>query len=150
VSKEDDPNSPSYSPRPNPTWEIVITEEDWALLKKINLERTASIDLEQAIHWLNRALDHVLGQHDDNHIQLVLNDIIERINYAAHRGGCSPRPLMDQSQVQLALTLLNKMLPDLSVTQLTVDADSSLANTAVEWRVVNAIPDKSDDDLSDV
>jgi hypothetical protein len=62
---------------------------------------------------------------------------------------CSPRPLMDQSQVQLALTLLNKMLPDLSVTQLTVDADSSLANTAVEWRVVNAIPDKSDDDLSD-
>jgi hypothetical protein len=66
VSKDDDPNSPSYSPRPNPTWEIVITEEDWALLKKINLERTASIDLEQAIHWLNRALDHVLGQHDDN------------------------------------------------------------------------------------
>lgn len=107
VSKDDDPNSPSYSPRPNPTWEIVITEEDWALLKKINLERTASIDLEQAIHWLNRALDHVLGQHDDNHIQLVLNDIIERINYAAHRGGYSDElrerfrghPQLSQSQI---------------------------------------------------
>jgi hypothetical protein len=31
---------------------------------------------------------------------------------------CSPRPLMDESQVQSALTLLNKLLPDLSVTRL--------------------------------
>jgi hypothetical protein len=36
---------------------------------------------------------------------------------------------MDESQVQSALTLLNKLLPDLSVTQLTVDADSPLAIT---------------------
>ena len=56
---------------------------------------------------------------------------------------------MDESQVQSALTLLNKLLPDLSLTQLTSDADSPLASTAVERRVVNAIPDKSDDDSSD-
>jgi hypothetical protein len=36
---------------------------------------------------------------------------------------------MDEWQVQSALTLLNKLLPDLSVTQLTVDADSPLAIT---------------------
>jgi hypothetical protein len=36
---------------------------------------------------------------------------------------------MDESQVQSAITLLNKLLPDLSVTQHTVDADSSLAIT---------------------
>ena len=36
---------------------------------------------------------------------------------------------MDESQVQLALTLLNKMLPDLRAVQLTVDADSPLAIT---------------------
>jgi len=36
---------------------------------------------------------------------------------------------MDESQLQSALTLLNKLLPDLSVTQLTVDADSPLAIT---------------------
>jgi hypothetical protein len=47
---------------------------------------------------------------------------------------CSPKPLMDESQVQSALTVLNKMLPDLSVTQLTDDQDSPLA-----------IPDKSGD-----
>ena len=39
---------------------------------------------------------------------------------------------MDESQVQSALTLLNKLLPDLSLTQLTSDADSPLASTAVE------------------
>jgi hypothetical protein len=76
---------------------------------------------------------------------IQIDQLIDRL--IAHV--CSPKPLMDESRVQLALALLNKMLPDLSVTQLTVDADSSLANTAVEWRVVNAIPDKSDDDLSD-
>jgi hypothetical protein len=43
---------------------------------------------------------------------------------------CSPRPLMDALQVQSALTVLNKMLPDLSVTQLTLDADSPSANSS--------------------
>ena len=43
---------------------------------------------------------------------------------------CSPKPLMDESQVQLALALLNKLLPDLSVTQLiTDDAGGPLAIT---------------------
>jgi hypothetical protein len=78
------------------------------------------------------------------HVQI--DQLIDRL--MAH--ACSPKPLMDGSQVQSALVLLNKLLPDLSVTQLiTGDADSPLANTAVEWRVVNAIPDKSDDDSSD-
>ena len=36
---------------------------------------------------------------------------------------------MDESQVQSALTLLNKLLPDLRAMQLTVDADSPLAIT---------------------
>jgi hypothetical protein len=36
---------------------------------------------------------------------------------------CSPKPLMDESQVQLALALLNKLLPDLSVMQLISDPD---------------------------
>jgi ribonuclease PH len=43
---------------------------------------------------------------------------------------CSAKPLMDESQVQSALDVLNKLLPDLSVTQLiTDDADSPLAIT---------------------
>jgi hypothetical protein len=37
------------------------------------------------------------------------------------------------------------MLPDLSAMLLTLDADSPPTITAGEWRVVNAIPDKSDD-----
>jgi hypothetical protein len=36
---------------------------------------------------------------------------------------------MDESQVQSALTLLNKLLPDLRAMRLTVDADSPLAIT---------------------
>jgi hypothetical protein len=42
---------------------------------------------------------------------------------------CSAKPLMDEAQVQLALALLNKALPDLRAVQLTVDADSPLAIT---------------------
>ena len=56
------------------------------------------------------------------HVQI--DQLIDRL--IAHV--CSPKPLMDESQVQSALTLLNKMLPDLSVTQLiTDDADGLLA-----------------------
>jgi hypothetical protein len=62
------------------------------------------------------------------HVQI--DQLIDRL--MAH--ACSPKPLMDESQVQSALTVLNKLLPDLSVTQLTLDADSPFA-----------IPDKSDD-----
>jgi len=36
---------------------------------------------------------------------------------------------MDESQVESALTLLNKLLPDLRAMHLTVDADSPLAIT---------------------
>ena len=57
------------------------------------------------------------------HVQI--DQLIDRLT--AHV--CSSKPLMDESQVQSALTLLNKLLPDLSVTQLTVDADSPLAIT---------------------
>ena len=56
---------------------------------------------------------------------IQIDQLIDRL--IAHV--CSPKPLMDESQVQLALALLNKLLPDLSVTQLTVDADSPLAIT---------------------
>ena len=78
-----------------------------AFLHKFNLEKHAAINLQSAIQWLNRTLDHVRGQHDDNHIQLVLNDAIERINYAADRGGWSDKirdhfrghPLLSQSQI---------------------------------------------------
>ena len=76
------------------------------------------------------------------HVQI--GQLIDRLT--AHALG---QRNMDESQVQSALTLLNKLLPDLSLTQLTSDADSPLASTAVERRVVNAIPDKSDDDSSD-
>ena len=58
--------------------------------------------------------------------QVQIDQLIDRL--IAHV--CSPKPIMDESQVQLALTLLNKMLPDLSVTKLiTGDADSPLAVT---------------------
>jgi hypothetical protein len=60
------------------------------------------------------------------HVQI--DQLIDRL--IAH--ACSPRPLMDESQVQSALTLLNKMLPDLSVTQRTVHADSPLAITEAD------------------
>jgi hypothetical protein len=42
----------------------------------------------------------------------------------------SEKPLMDESQVQTALTVLNKLLPDLTVTQLMIDADSPSANSS--------------------
>ena len=43
---------------------------------------------------------------------------------------CSPKPLMDELQVQSALVLLNKLLPDLRAVQLITDgADSPLAIT---------------------
>jgi hypothetical protein len=55
-----------------------------------------------------------------------ISRLIDRLT--AH--ACSPKPLMDESQVQSALVLLNKLLPDLSVTQLiTDDADGPLAIT---------------------
>jgi hypothetical protein len=55
-----------------------------------------------------------------------IGQLIDRLT--AH--ACSPKPLMDESQVKSALVLLNKLLPDLSVTQLiTGDADISLAVT---------------------
>ena len=58
--------------------------------------------------------------------QIQIDQLIDRL--IAHV--CSPTPLMDESQVQLANTLLNKLLPDLSVTQLiTDDANSPLAIT---------------------
>ena len=41
----------------------------------------------------------------------------------------SEKPLMDESQVQTALTVLNKLLPDLSAMQLISDIDSPLAVT---------------------
>jgi len=56
---------------------------------------------------------------------IQIDQLIDRL--IAHV--CSPKPLMDESQVQSALTVLNKLLPDLSVTQLTSDADSPLAIT---------------------
>jgi hypothetical protein len=59
-----------------------------------------------------------------------IGQLIDRLTKHA----LSEKPLMDESQVQLALAVLNKLLPDLSVMQLiTDDADSPLANTAVEW-----------------
>jgi hypothetical protein len=49
---------------------------------------------------------------------------------ALDKHALSEKPLMDESQVQSALTLLNKLLPDLTVAQLiTDDADSPLAIT---------------------
>jgi hypothetical protein len=57
--------------------------------------------------------------------RIQIDQLIDRL--IAHV--CSPKPLMDESQVQSALTVLNKLLPDLSVTQLTSDADSPLAIT---------------------
>ena len=62
------------------------------------------------------------------HIQI--DQLIDRLTKHA----LSEKPLMDALQVQSALTLLNKLLPDLSAVQLISDADSPLA-----------IPDKSDD-----
>jgi hypothetical protein len=59
---------------------------------------------------------------------IQIDQLIERLT--AHV--CSPRPLMDESQVQSALTLLNKLLPDLSAVQLISDADSPLAIISVE------------------
>jgi hypothetical protein len=55
-----------------------------------------------------------------------IDQLIDRL--IAH--ACSPEPLMDELQVQSALVLLNKLLPDLRVAQLiTDDADSPLAIT---------------------
>jgi hypothetical protein len=71
-------------------------------------------------------------RHPDKHVQI--DQLIDRLTKHA----LSEKPLMDDSQVQSALVLLNKLLPDLSVTQLiTGDADSPLAITAVERRVVD-------------
>jgi hypothetical protein len=61
--------------------------------------------------------------------ELRKNDQIDQLIDRLTKHVLSEKPLMDESQVQSALTLLNKLLPDLSVTQLTVDADSPLAIT---------------------
>jgi hypothetical protein len=61
--------------------------------------------------------------------ELRKNDQIDQLIDRLSKHALSEKPLMDESQVQSALTLLNKLLPDLSVTQLTVDADSPLAIT---------------------
>jgi hypothetical protein len=61
--------------------------------------------------------------------ELRKNDQIDQLIDRLTKHALSEKPLMDESQVQSALTLLNKLLPDLSVTQLTVDADSPLAIT---------------------
>jgi hypothetical protein len=61
-------------------------------------------------------------RHPDKHVQI--GQLIDRLTaYALGQRN------MDESQVESALTLLNKMLPDLTVTQLTIDADSPLAIT---------------------
>jgi hypothetical protein len=55
-----------------------------------------------------------------------IDQLIDRLTKHA----LSEKPLMDESQVQLALAVLNKLLPDLSVMQLIADdADSPLAIT---------------------
>jgi hypothetical protein len=53
-----------------------------------------------------------------------IDQLIDRLTKHA----LSEKPLMDESQVQTALTVLNKMLPDLRVTQVTLkgDADNPL------------------------
>ena len=57
-----------------------------------------------------------------------IDQLIDRLTKHA----LSEKPLMDESQVQTALTVLNKLLPDLTVTQLiTDDADGPLAITEV-------------------
>jgi hypothetical protein len=61
-------------------------------------------------------------RHPDKHVQI--DQLIDRLTKHA----LSEKPLMAESQVQTALTVLNKLLPDLSVMQLiTDDADSPLA-----------------------
>ena len=54
--------------------------------------------------------------------QVQIEQLIDRL--IAHV--CSPTPLMDESQVELARTLLNKLLPDLSAVRLISDTDSPL------------------------
>jgi hypothetical protein len=61
-------------------------------------------------------------RHPDRHVQI--GQLIDRLT--AHALG---QRNMDESQVESALTLLNKLLPDLRAMQLTVDADSPLAIT---------------------
>jgi hypothetical protein len=57
---------------------------------------------------------------------IQIDQLIDRLTKHA----LSEKPLMDESQVQTALTVLNKLLPDLTVTQLiTDDADGPLAIT---------------------
>jgi hypothetical protein len=54
-----------------------------------------------------------------------IDQLIDRLTEHA----LSEKPLMDESQVQTALTVLNKLLPDLSVTQLITGDDGPLAIT---------------------
>jgi hypothetical protein len=48
---------------------------------------------------------------------IQIDQLIDRLTKHA----ISEKPLMDESQVQTALTVLNKLLPDLTVTQLITD-----------------------------
>jgi hypothetical protein len=55
-----------------------------------------------------------------------IGQLIDRLTKHA----LSEKPLMDESQVQTALTVLNKLLPDLSVTQrITGDELLTMADT---------------------
>ena len=71
---------------------------------------------------MSRATTRKQRRHPDRHVQI--GQLIDRLTAHAlgHRN-------MDESQVESALTLLNKLLPDLRAMQLTVDADSPLAIT---------------------
>jgi hypothetical protein len=67
---------------------------------------------------MSRATTRKQRRHPDRHVQI--GQLIDRLT--AHALG---QRNMDESQVQS----VNKLLPNLSVTQLTVDADSPLAIT---------------------
>ena len=71
---------------------------------------------------MSKATTRKQRRHPDRHVQI--GQLIDRLT--AHALG---QRNMDESQVESALTLLNKLLPDLRAMQLTVDADSPLAIT---------------------
>ena len=67
------------------------------------------------------------GDAEERRRHVQIDQLIDRLT----KHVLSEKPLMDESQVQLAHALLNKLLPDLSVTQLISDTDSPLAITSV-------------------
>ena len=62
---------------------------------------------------------------EELHKSIQIDQLIDRLTKHA----LSEKPLMDELQVQTALTVLNKLLPDLSAMQLISDIDSPLAVT---------------------